>query len=178
MGFKTSKLNPMKLIRRSETVRCMIIGKQGRYFKMPTLIKEGDFVRDVAKDRVYGPTRLRPLFDQFGKPAYLMHEETAAPLEIVTEKRSMKVSALDGWTQTPLYNEAGQEVYFFDEDGNPAEFEMDITVVRLMTDAELMGTLTDKTMLTNALNRKPQMGFIIVCALAALMLGVLIGGSL
>ena len=177
MGFKPSKLNPLKLIKRSETVRCMIIGKQGRYFKMPTLVKEGDFVRDIAKDRVYGPTRLRPLFDQFGKPAYLMHEETGAPLEISTEKRSITVSALDGWTQTPLYNEEGQAVYFFDEDGNPAEFEMDVTVVKCLTDPEMMGTLTDKTLLTNALNRHPQMGFIIVCSLAALLGGLLIGVS-
>ena len=114
MGFKISKLNPMKMINRAEKVRCMIIGKQGRYFSLPTLVKEGDFVRDVAKDRVYGPTRLRPLFDQFGTPVYMMNEETGGPLEFETLQRSVTVSALDGWTHTPLYDDQKKEVCFFD----------------------------------------------------------------
>ena len=175
MAFKPQKWNPLRLIRRSETVRCMIFGHMGRKFSFPTLIKDGDFIRDVGKDRVYGPVRLRPLFDQDGKPVYLAHRETGAPLETVTANRRVKVNAMDGWTATPIYNDENESVYLFDEYGKPAEVEIDISVLQLKTDPELMGLLTDKTLLTNALNRQPAMALIIMAALATLFLGILIG---
>lgn len=176
MAFKPQAWNPLKLIRRSETVRVLLIGKNGGSYKFPTLIKEGDFVRDVAKDRVYGPIRLRPLFDRKGKPTYLMNEESGCPLYSKVEHRTVPVSTIDGWTATPIYNEEGEAVYIFEEEtGKPATIELSETVITMETDPELMGTLTAKTMLSNALNRQQAMALIILVGIACLLLGVLIG---
>lgn len=176
MAWKIQSWNPLKLIRRTEQVRCLIIGKNGGQYKFPTLLKEGDFVRDVGKDRVYGPMRLRPLFDLKGKPAYLFNDETGAPLQGNVEYKSVTVDVKDGWTATPIYDEDGNKVYVFDEDtGRPAKIVLDEAVITMETDPELMGLLTSKTMLSNALNRQPSFIMLILVGLAMLFFGILVG---
>ncbi|WOF15995.1 hypothetical protein F1737_04395 [Methanoplanus sp. FWC-SCC4] len=176
MAWKNQSWNPLKYFRRTEQVRCLLIGKNGGQYKFPTLLKEGDFVRDVAKDRVYGPMRLRPLFDLKGRPAYLFNEETGAPLQAEHLKRTIEIDPKDGWSATPIYDEDGNQLYVFDEDtGRPARIELDETVIHMTTDPELMGTLTSKTMLANALNRQPAIAMLLLVGAACLLLGVLIG---
>lgn len=176
MAWKIQSWNPLRLIRRTEQVRCLLIGKNGGQYKFPTLLKEGDFVRDVGKDRVYGPMRLRPLFDLKGKPAYLFNEETGAPLQAGAERQSVEVDAKDGWTATPIYDEEGNRVYVFDEEtGRPARIVIDETVIRMTTDPELMGVLTSKTMLSNALNRQPSITMLLLVGFGTFLLGIIIG---
>jgi len=176
MSWKIQSWNPLKLIKRSEQVRCLIIGKNGGQFKFPTLTKEGDFVRDIGKDIVYGPMRLRPLFDLKGRPAYLFHEETGAPLQANGERKSIEIDPKDGWSATPIYDENGNKLFVFDEDtGRPAKIVIDETVIRMTTDPELMGALTSKTMLSNTLNRRPAIIMLILVGLAFLFLGIIIG---
>lgn len=176
MAWKIQSWNPLKLIRRTEQVRCLIIGKGGGQFKFPTLLKEGDFVRDVGKDKVYGPMRLRPLFDLKGRPAYLFNEETGAPLQAESERHTIEVSPKDGWSATPIYDEDGRKLYVFDGDtGRPARIVLDETVIKMSTDPELMGVLTSKTMLSNALNRQPSFIMLILVGLVFLFFGILVG---
>jgi hypothetical protein len=176
MAWNIKSWNPIKFVRRTEQVRCLLIGKNGGQYKFPTLLKEGDFVRDVGKDRVYGPMRLRPLFDLKGKPAYLFNEETGAPLQTEIERMPVEVDPLDGWTATPIYDEDGNKVHVFDEEtGRPARIVIDETVIRMKTDPDLMGVLTSKTMLSNALNRQPAIAMLALVGLAMLFLGILIG---
>ncbi|EHQ35377.1 hypothetical protein [Methanoplanus limicola] len=179
MAWNIKSWNPIKFVKRTEQVRCLLIGKNGGQYKFPTLLKEGDFVRDVGKDRVYGPMRLRPLFDLKGKPAYLFNEETGAPLQAVVERMPVEVDPLDGWTATPIYDEDGNKVHVFDEEtGRPARIVIDETVIRMKTDPDLMGVLTSKTMLSNALNRQPAIAMLALVGLATLFLGILIGQAM
>jgi hypothetical protein len=176
MSFKIQKWNPLRLIRRTEQVRCLLIGKMGSQYKFPTLLKEGDFVRDVGKDKVYGPMRLRPLFDQKGKPAYLFNEECGCSLEATVERVPLQIDPRDGWTATSIYDEEGNRIFVIDEDtGRPARIEFDETVIKMTTDPELMGALTSKTMLSNALNRAQPIIMLLLVGAACLFLGVLIG---
>lgn len=179
MAWKLQSWNPLKLIKRSEPVRCLIIGKNGGQFSFGTLIKEGDFVRDIAKDITYGPMRLRPLFDLKGRPAYTFNEECGAPLQAAIEKMPNEVDPSDGWTATPIYNEKGEKIFVFDGDtGRPAKIILDETVIRMNTDPELMGTLTSKTMLSNSLNRKPDIVILLLVGLASIFFGFIMGSGM
>lgn len=80
-GF--SSINPLKMLKRGEGVRVMLVGKGGRHLKMGDLIKDGDMIKDYARDRAYGPLgNHSPHFDAKGTPFYIVHEETGAILDI------------------------------------------------------------------------------------------------
>lgn len=80
-GF--GSINPLKMFKRGEGVRVMLVGKGGRHMRMGDLIKTGDMIRDYARDRAYGPIgNHTPHFDAKGNPFYIIHEETGAILDI------------------------------------------------------------------------------------------------
>jgi hypothetical protein len=170
-------INPLKFIKRHEKVRALLVGKNGATLKMGMLIKEGDFVMDIGKDRTYGPVRMRPMFDAKGNPAYLIHEESGAPLE--AEMEDIKIPITSRWDLPLIWDEKNNPLYPFEEEtGKPVILELDARVLKLKTDPELMNTLVSKTMLSNVLSRSPSFAMLIMTAIAAGAVGMVIGQSL
>lgn len=168
-------ISPLKWFKKHEKVRVMLVGKNGATIKFGQLFKEGDFVHDYAKDKAYGPMRLRPMFDKDGNPVYMFHEETGASLQGGLEPKTVQ----SRWDHRPIYDQDNNPIYPFEEEtGKPVEISLDIEVLHLKTDPGLMGTLCSKTMLSNVLNRSPAFGVVIMGMVAAFAVGIIVGGGM
>ena len=89
-GF--SSINPLKMLKRGEGVRVMIVGKGGRHLRMGDLIKVDEMIVDYAKDKSWGPIgNHAPHFDGKGTPFYILHDETGAIIDIELDESVLKL---------------------------------------------------------------------------------------
>jgi len=87
-------LNPLKIIRRTEPIECILVGNRATSIERIRLRKEGDYAKDFAKDRTYGPMRgARPVYDvnDKGKPVWIFDKETGAVLSLEQGEEVLKL---------------------------------------------------------------------------------------
>lgn len=73
------KLNPLKVLKKTEPVNIALVGQGGTRIDLETMRLENDFAHDFTKDRSYGPIKNRPIYIG-GKPYFPMDSSTGAPL--------------------------------------------------------------------------------------------------
>lgn len=86
--------NPLKILRRTEPIEALLIGNHATSIERIKLRREGDYAKDFAKDRTYGPMRgVRPVYDanNKGKPVWIFDKESGASLSLEESEEVLKL---------------------------------------------------------------------------------------